>query len=154
MSKRIKIISMLTVLVFAITAVISISFVSTEKIEIATTNVKNNNWENKISDFSEGKQLMESKCDLCHGIKASHDATIAPPFKHIQSKYNFIHKTEQEFIDAIVSFTQNPSEETAIMYGALKQFKVMPNLAYTKEDAAKIAAYIYHGEFEKPSWHQ
>ena len=101
---------------------------------------------------NEGKDLLENKCMVCHKIQDKQDAMLAPPFAHIKSKYSKVKKSEQAFLDAFVSFTINPKQEDAMMFGALKQFTVMPNLNFEKEDIKKIANYIYNNDFPEPKW--
>jgi cytochrome c2 len=102
--------------------------------------------------LKEGKTLLESKCNICHTVKENQDAMLAPPFAHIKKKYSKVYKTKSDFVTAITAFTVNPQTDNAIMFGALKQFKVMPKMGYTKEDVQKIANYIYDGEFAEPKW--
>ena len=101
---------------------------------------------------NEGKDLLENKCMVCHKIQDNQDAMLAPPFAHIKSKYSKVKKSEQAFLDALISFTINPKKEDAMMFGALKQFDVMPNLNFEKDDVEKIADYIYTNDFPEPKW--
>jgi cytochrome c2 len=145
MNKRIIILST----VAAISLLIVFNLISKDNIGNPTTIV---DFELSSDDLNIGKQLLESKCNTCHSIKASHDAMLAPPFNHIQSKYKKVYKTKEKFIAAVSSFTEEPSKDKALMFGALKQFSVMPKLAYSKEDIKRISEYIYSGKFEQPQW--
>ena len=89
---------------------------------------------------------------MCHSVKSSEGAMIAPPFKNIQKKYKKVNDNKQEFVDAIVSFNMSPTKDKAIMYGALKKFGVMAKMPYSKEDVSKIASYMYNAEFDTPRW--
>ena len=102
--------------------------------------------------LTDAKTLIDTKCMVCHGIKDNHDAMLAPPFAHIKKKYSKVYPDINDFVAAFSSFTVQPSEEKAMMFGALKQFKVMPNMGYTKEEAEQIAAYVYENDFPEPSW--
>jgi len=102
--------------------------------------------------LAEGKTLLETKCNICHTVKDNQDAMLAPPFAHIKKKYAKVHKTKSEFVAAVTAFTVDPQSDNAIMYGALKQFKVMPKMGYTKEEVQKIANYMYDNEFAEPKW--
>ena len=101
---------------------------------------------------SEGKELLESKCMVCHKIQDSKAAMLAPPFAHIKKKYSKMSSSKEGFVKTFVDFTINPQEDKAVMYGALKQFKVMPNLGFDKVEIEKIANYIYDNEFPEPAW--
>ena len=100
----------------------------------------------------EGKELLESKCMVCHKIQDDKKAMLAPPFAHIKRKYSKVKKSEQAFNNAMVAFTINPKKEDAMMFGALKQFGVMPNLNFNKEEVTKIVQYIYANDFSEPEW--
>jgi len=114
--------------------------------------INQNTYTTSIYSATYGKQLVETKCNMCHGIKATHDAMLAPPFINIQKKYKKVYKTKEKFVNAIVNFNLDPKKENAIMFGALKQFAVMPKMGNSKEDLTKIANYIYDGELENPEW--
>jgi cytochrome c2 len=115
-----------------------------------TTN--DNHYSAALPVANNGKQLLETKCNICHGIKDSAAAMLAPPFVNIKSKYKAVYKTREEFVKGIVDFTMNPSEKNALMRGSLKRFAVMPKMGYSKADLTTIANYIYDSDFEKPSW--
>ncbi len=102
--------------------------------------------------MTDAKTLIDTKCMVCHGIKDNYDAMLAPPFAHIKKKYSKVYPDKKDFVAAFSSFTVQPSEEKAMMFGALKQFKVMPNMGYTKEEAEQIATYVYENDFPEPSW--
>ena len=134
-------------------SLIGLSFMYTPKeIQKNEESTSKTNYTASITSATDGKQLLETKCNMCHGIKATHDAMLAPPFINIQKKYKKIYKTKDKFVDAIVSFNLDPKKEDAIMFGALKQFAVMPKMGNSKEDLTLIAEYIYSTELENPEW--
>jgi mono/diheme cytochrome c family protein len=100
-----------------------------------------------------GYTLMKNNCYACHNPKAtSHDEILAPPFKAVKMHYTRAYDSKEEFVNAMVSWVQNPDEDKALMFGAVKRFKVMPKLALPTEDLEKIAAYIYDNDVEQPEW--
>ena len=105
-----------------------------------------------ITSSTEGKELLDSKCMVCHKIQDSQKAMLAPPFAYIKKKYSKVNSSKEDFVQAFVNFAVNPKEDDAMMFGALKQFKVMPNMGYEKGDMEKIANYIYENEFPEPIW--
>jgi len=105
-----------------------------------------------IESINTGKQLMETKCNICHGIKDNAAVMLAPPFINIKSKYMAVYKTEAAFEKGIVAFSINPSKEKALMIGSLNKFSVMPKLGYQESNLKKITKYIYSNKMEKPSW--
>lgn len=100
-----------------------------------------------------GYTLMKNNCYACHNPNAtSHDEILAPPFKAVKMHYMRAYDSKEEFVNAMVSWVQNPDEDKALMFGAVKRFKVMPKLALPTEDLEKIAAYIYDNDVEQPEW--
>jgi nitrate reductase cytochrome c-type subunit len=102
----------------------------------------------------EGKKLMEIHCYLCHSPNAAEsEGRIAPPMVAIKARY--IDKegyTKEEFIAAVASFVKNPTEDKALMYGALKKHGLMPKQAFPEESVEKIADFMFDYQIEEPSW--
>lgn len=122
---------------------------------------KNNNYaeiaENttvNTTDPLEGKKLMEIHCYLCHSPNASeNDGRIAPPMVAIKARY--IDKegfTKPEFIERMVSFVKNPSEDQALLIGAVKKHGLMPKQDFPEGSVAKIASFIFDNQIEEPTW--
>jgi len=99
-----------------------------------------------------GKQLFETRCNICHGIKDNSQNMLAPPFYNIKSKYSKVFRTKESFENAIIKFVSEPQKENTLMFGAVKQFGVMPKLSYPKDEIILVADYIYNTEFQKPVW--
>lgn len=103
----------------------------------------------------EGYRLLQQNCYACHSVTSkSHDEIIAPPMVAVKRRYLRSYNTENEFIEAITDWVLDPKEENALMFGAVKNFKVMPRQPFNKEDVVKIATYIFNNELEKPTWFQ
>ena len=103
---------------------------------------------------SEAEKLYTGKCMICHGLGTSEETAIAPPMASVKRRYIRDFSSKEEFVNAVVSFSENPEDEKAMMFNALDKFKVMPKLAYKKEELVKIAAYIFDTEIEMPEWHE
>ena len=102
---------------------------------------------------NEGYTLMKNNCYVCHNPNtASHDDILAPPFKAVKMHYNREYDNKKDFVDAMVNWVQNPEEDKALMFGAVRRFKVMPKLPLPTEDLEKIATYIYENNVEEPEW--
>lgn len=101
-----------------------------------------------------GKKLMETNCYLCHSpIAAENEGRIAPPMVAIKARY--IDKegyNKEEFIAAVQSFVENPSEDKALMYGAVKKHGVMPKQVFPEGSVAKIADFMFDYQIEEPAW--
>jgi len=108
-----------------------------------------------VSDLQQdnGYTLMKINCYACHNPNTkSHDEILAPPFRAVKMHYNRNYSSKKDFVNAMVNWVQNPEEDKAIMYGAVKRFKVMPKLELPKDDLEKIAEYIYDNDVEQPEW--
>ena len=107
----------------------------------------------KAIQTKEGYALMKENCYVCHNPESvSHDAILAPPFKAVKMHYTRNYDSKEEFVSAIVKWVQHPSEENALMPGAVDKFKVMPPLPLEIYEIEKIAAYIYENDPEEPIW--
>lgn len=101
----------------------------------------------------EGYALMKANCYVCHNPNsASHDDVIAPPFKAVKMHYTRQFDSKEEFVNAVVNWVLEPSEDKALMYGAVNRFKVMPKLILDKNDLEKIASYLYDNDVDEPEW--
>ena len=115
---------------------------STEAIE-ASTNVQD----------KDAYTLMKSYCYVCHNPKViSHDSLLAPPFVAVKRRYTMQYQNKEAFVAAVVSWATKPTEDKALMKGAVTEFKVMPPLPLGNEILQKIATYIYDNDIEKPDW--
>jgi len=101
---------------------------------------------------SDGQQLYKTYCDACHGVAGGMDMSkrIAPPAAAVRLHYKGKLKDRQAFIAAVVSWLEKPDANKSLMRGAINRFKLMPPLVVAKEDAEKIAAYLYDGDLESP----
>ena len=105
------------------------------------------------SEAEEAQQLMATHCYVCHSSTASEtEGRIAPPMVAIKARYLMLHTTKEEFVQHITAFTENPTTENAIMYGAVDRFNVMPKQIFPEGVVAKIASFMYVYQIEEPSW--
>jgi hypothetical protein len=106
-----------------------------------------------INQNEDAFKLLQQNCYACHSVNStSHDAIIAPPMAAVVRRYKMLYSNKDTFIEAVTNWVQNPSEENALMRGAVNQFNVMPKLPINQEDLKVIANYIYENELEKPVW--
>ena len=99
-----------------------------------------------------GKKLMETNCYVCHSPTAGEDNRIAPPMIAIKRRYSMGNTTKEAFINSMQNWIKNPTEDNAIMYGAVKRFGIMPKQAFPEETIQQIADYMFEFEIEKPVW--
>lgn len=101
------------------------------------------------------KSLMEKQCYLCHGPNASaNEGRIAPPMIAVKSRYLMDYKNREDFVKAIATFVENPSEDKAVMFGAVKTFGVMPKQVFPESTVAQIAGFVFDYQIEVPDWFQ
>lgn len=105
------------------------------------------------AEAEEAQQLMATHCYVCHSPTASEtEGRIAPPMVAIKARYLMLHTTKEEFVQHITTFTENPTTENAIMYGAVDRFNVMPKQVFPEGVVEKIARFMYDYQIEEPSW--
>lgn len=108
----------------------------------------------EVSDNLDGKKLMETHCYLCHSPSAPEgEGRIAPPMVAIKARY--IDKegyNKEEFIAAVKSFVENPTEDKALMYGAVRKHGLMPKQAFPDGSVEKIANFMFDYQIEVPEW--
>ena len=102
----------------------------------------------------EGKKLMETHCYLCHSPNAAeNEGRIAPPMVAIKARY--IDKegyNKEEFVKHVTAFVANPTEDKALMYGAVRKHGVMPKQAFPEGSVEKIADFMFDYQIEEPKW--
>ena len=101
---------------------------------------------------AEAEQLYRNKCLICHDLGTSEANAIAPPMVSVQRRYKMTYENKQDFIKAMVAFTENPIEDKALMIKAKDKFNIMPKLGYDKKDLQIIATYIFENELPQPAW--
>lgn len=99
-----------------------------------------------------GKQLMENNCYACHNPKASEESMIAPPFVAIKMHYIAAETAKEAFVNAMVEWSKNPSEEKSKMPGAVKKFGLMPYQFFPEQTIRQIADYLFENNIEEPVW--
>ena len=99
-----------------------------------------------------GKALMEKNCYACHNATTAHEDRIAPPMIAVKKHYIGEGTTKEEFTEALLNWTKEPTEDKAKMYGAVKRFGVMPYQSFPEETIRLISDYIYDYDIEEPEW--
>lgn len=97
-----------------------------------------------------GYELMTQKCFICHLPKpdpSKREQMIAPPMVQVQEHYKPTYPEKEDFINAMVAFIQEPSEEKTLMPGAVRKFNLMPKLLYEESELRLIAETIYEQDF-------
>lgn len=80
---------------------------------------------------------------------------LAPPIFAVADHYKQTHGDDrQAFIDAIVQWTKNPSEEKTLMPGAVTRFKLMPPFPIPDPDAKAVATFMFETDFTIPDWYE
>ena len=105
------------------------------------------------SVLKEGEELYMKHCSSCHGNAGGMDMSkrLAPPIAAVRMHYIRPYPDRASFITAVSGWVENQDEKNSLMRGAIRRFNIMPPVYVSKEDAEKIAGYIYDGELEKPA---
>ncbi len=103
-------------------------------------------------DAKTGEALYKQNCSVCHGSTGGMDMAkrIAPPIAAVRMHYISTYSDKDSFVQAVSGWLENQDENKSMMRGAIRRFKIMPPISIPKEDAEKIAAYIYDGDIDKP----
>lgn len=121
--------------------------------ETKTPSIITTNSELTRDNPEQAKDLMEKQCYLCHSPSASeNEGRIAPPMIAVKSRYLMDYKTKEDFVKAITTFVENPSEDKAKMFGAVKKFGVMPKQVFPENTVAQIAGFMFDYQIEEPTW--
>lgn len=99
-----------------------------------------------------GKKLMEINCYVCHNPKTAEESMIAPPMIAVKMHYISEDTSKEEFVEAMVEWSKNPSEESSKIPGAVKKFGLMPYQFFPEETTRQIADYMFDNEIEEPEW--
>lgn len=100
-----------------------------------------------------GKKLMETHCYLCHSPSAKEgEGRIAPPMIAVKSRYLMDYDSKEDFVKAISSFVENPTDDNAKMHGAVKNFGIMPKQVFPENATAQIADFMFDYQIEEPTW--
>lgn len=99
-----------------------------------------------------GSALFEEHCASCHGGNADPTKRMGPPVVAIRSHYLPDYKTKDQFIDAIVRWVKTPSQDYALMPGAIKRFKIMAAIDLEEAEIKDIAEFIYDANHDVPGW--
>ena len=68
-----------------------------------------------------GKKLLENNCYVCHSPTASESDRIGPPMIAVKKHYISKILQNKRLQHAMQNWIENPTQETAKMYGAVKK---------------------------------
>lgn len=104
------------------------------------------------SEYKEGEELYKANCAVCHGSTGGMDMRkrLAPPIAAVRLHYIDAYPDEASFVEAVSNWVEKQDENNSRMRGAIRRFKIMPPISIPKEDAKKIASYIFAGNIDKP----
>jgi len=98
----------------------------------------------------DGEKLYKKLCSSCHGATGGMDMNkrLAPPVAAIRLHYMPYHPVKASFVTAVADWIEKQDADKSLMLGAIRKFKIMPPIPIVREDAEKIASYIYDGDIE------
>ena len=107
-------------------------------------------------DHKIGQQLFQANCASCHGTAGGMDMNkrVAPPIVAVRMHYISTYADKDSFVMAVADWVENRDADNSMMRGAIRRFGLMPAVKVTRNEAEKIAAYIYDGDIEKPEGFQ
>lgn len=104
------------------------------------------------AELHPGKDLMETNCYVCHSPTAGQGNRLAPPMAAVKMHYFSEDKSKEQFIAEIRTWVENPIEENAKMFGAVRRFGVMAKTPFPQETVEQIADYMYSFDIDQPEW--
>ena len=103
---------------------------------------------------AQGRAKFELFCMVCHKYDQE-EPMLAPPIFAVADHYNQNYGDDKEaYIEAIVQWTKNPSEEKTLMPGAVRRFKLMPPFPIPDPDVKAIATFMFETDFTIPGWYE
>jgi len=135
-----------------ITKSLYITLIALSIASCASDNTKEKDQQEETADIynSEGYIQMKQKCFICHFEKpdpSKRDSMLAPPMLRVQEHYKPSYSDKEEFIQAVITWVNEPSEANTLMPGAIRKFNLMPKLPYDEADLRLIAATLYDIDF-------
>ena len=100
-----------------------------------------------------GEALYKTHCSSCHGNTGGMDMNkrVAPPIVAVRMHYLGNYPDKDDFVMAVAQWVEKQDASQSLMRGAIRRFNIMPPIKIAKEDAEKIAAYIFDGDIERPT---
>ena len=96
--------------------------------------------------------LLHATCFPCHNPDMGTGKRLAPPMYKVREHYYDEKIKKENFITKITTFVTNPDKEKAIMYGAIRNFGLMPKNVFNTEELKIIIGYIYDNDLSSDKW--
>lgn len=101
----------------------------------------------------EAQKLMANHCYLCHSTNAAEqEGRIAPPMVAIKAYYQKETESREDFIQAIMAYTNYPLKAVSKIPGSEERYGKMPYQQFPEGVVEKIAAYLYDYRIQEPEW--
>lgn len=98
--------------------------------------------------------LLQNNCFSCHNPDMEIENRVAPPMFKIREHYLDDKITKVDFVNNIINFINNPTEENSIMPGAVRNFGLMPKQNFKEDDLKSIASYLYEYDVSTDQWYK
>jgi len=104
------------------------------------------------SENKHGKQLYLKHCNSCHGVEHGMDMSkrVAPPVFAVKRHYIGTYADKDSFVMAIADWLETRDVDNSMMRGAVRRFGVMPEVKVSRNEAEKIAEFIFEGDLKSP----
>ena len=95
---------------------------------------------------SNGEELFTNKCAICHSLTrpTNKSEMLAPPAKGIMFHMHEMFSSDEKILAHIEDFSMNPTQETALLKGAVTKFGLMPSQvgSITKEELKIVSQWM------------
>ena len=119
---------------------------------VTPTEAQDDGRSSKLSELAQaGEAKFNAICTACHKNSFS-DPMLAPPMAMVKDHYSRFFKEDKDgFVNAVVEWVKNPTQEKTRMPGAIRNFKIMPPLPLPDEDLRAIATYLFEADIPQPT---
>ena len=100
----------------------------------------------------DAQTTFNALCASCHSTQGG--SGIAPPAFGVVSHTKEVYPEREAFVQRVVDWVANPSEDKALMPGAVRKFGVMPKLGYPESQVRAAAEYLFDAGLSAPSGHK
>ncbi len=147
-------IPVLLIILFSFSVFIQCNNPPSKKEATAAANGENRSIPVQTTYSAKGYALMKQKCFICHfptPDPARRNQMIAPPMVRVQEHYKPAYPGRKAFVEAVMNYVKNPSQDKSLMPGAVSRFKLMPKLMYNDDELRLIAETLYAIDFKSPA---
>lgn len=106
----------------------------------------------KTKPTDETLKALMLTCYVCHNPRVKQSNIIAPPLVGVKYHYKKAYPDKETFVNKVVTFIMDPTEDKALLDMPVARFGVMPDMPMDEDQVRQIVSYIYDNPIEVPTW--